>query len=241
MATILSALLILLAVLFFLVWDGVILLNNPPRENYPVRGVDVSSYQGKIDWEVLSEQNISFAFIKATEGSSLVDNRFKCNFKEAQNQSVPVGAYHFFSFDSSGEAQTENFIKTVLPFEGMLPPVIDFEFYGDKEKNPPSKESVLTELDILIAELEKHYKLRPIIYATEKSYSAYLVNEYEDYDIWIRNVISTPELPDNRQWTFWQFTNRGKLQGYNGSEKYIDLNVFNGTRDEFGRYPRYKE
>ena len=56
---------------FVLVWNGIIQLNHPSQESYPVRGVDVSSYQGEIDWQVLSRQGIQFAFIKATEGSSL--------------------------------------------------------------------------------------------------------------------------------------------------------------------------
>lgn len=231
--------LILLTILFLLIWNGVILLNNPSDEEYPVRGVDVSAYQGDIDWSVLSEQNISFAFIKATEGSSFVDKKFEYNFTQAQKENISVGAYHFFSFDSKGKTQAENFIKTVIPFESMLPPVIDFEFYGDKEKNPPLKEDVTVELNDMIAELEAHYGLSPIIYATEKSYRLYLENEYEEYDIWIRDVVSKPELPDGKEWTFWQFTDREKLEGYNGVEKFIDVNVYCGSEEEFSKYPRY--
>ena len=68
--SLLAAVLLSAFVLAFLVWNGYLLLNNPSRERYPVRGVDVSKYQGEIDWPVLAEQEISFAFIKATEGSS---------------------------------------------------------------------------------------------------------------------------------------------------------------------------
>ena len=77
----------------------------------------VSSYQGEINWRVLSSQNISFVFIKATEGSSFVDKNFAYNFQEAQKTSLSVGAYHFFSYDSEGKTQAENFINTVVPFE----------------------------------------------------------------------------------------------------------------------------
>ena len=104
---------ILLGILFFLLWNGIILLNNPSMTEYPVRGVDVSSYQGEIDWKTLSSQNLSFAFI---------------------------------------------------------------------------------------------------------------------------NVITGPSLSDNRQWTFWQYTNREQLTGYRGKEKYIDMNVFSGTPEEFSAY-----
>ena len=222
-----------------LVYNGVILLNNPSGAVYPVRGVDVSSYQGDIDWQVLSSQNIDFAFIKATEGSSFVDPNFIYNYSEAQKCSISVGAYHFFSYDSKGLSQAKNYIDTVVPFEGMLPPIIDLEFYGDKEKNPPSRDEVRHELSDMLSALEKHYGLKPVIYATEKSYNLYLSGEYEEYDIWIRNVISKPDLSDGREWTFWQFTNREKLPGYEGKEKYIDVNVFHGSEEEFLSYPRF--
>lgn len=226
-------------IIFLLLYNGIILLNNPSEKQYPVRGVDVSAYQGDIDWEVLSSQNIDFAFIKATEGSSFVDKKFAYNFSEAQKQSIAVGAYHFFSFDSQGETQAENFIKNVVPFDGMLPPVIDFEFYGDKSDNPPSKESVTKELNDLISALESYYGLSPIIYATSATYKMYLETDFSKYDIWIRDIISEPELSDGRDWTFWQYTNRDRLDGYKGPEKYIDMNVFNGTKEKFENYPRY--
>jgi len=222
-----------------LVYNGVILLNNPSKSEFPVRGVDVSSYQANIDWQILSSQDIDFAFIKATEGASFVDSYFKYNFSEAQKCNISVGAYHFFSFDSKGAAQAQNFIDTVTPFEGMLPPVIDLEFYGDKEKDPPSRDAVEKELNDMLSALEAHYGLKPIIYATEKSYKLYLSGGYGKYDIWIRNVISNPKLSDNRKWTFWQFTNRVKLNGYVGKEKYIDINVFHGSEEEFYSYPRF--
>jgi lysozyme len=230
------SLLVLIAAFFILVWNGMILLNGFSAERYDIKGIDVSSYQGEIDWEVLSSQNISFVFIKATEGSSFVDKNFDSNFSGAQKTSLAVGAYHFFSYDSSGQTQAENFINTVTPFEGMLPPVIDLEFYGDKEKNPPDRESVELQLKTMLSVLEAHYGQKPIIYATETSYELYLSNDYEEYDIWIRNVITKPELTDNRAWVFWQYSNRGKLDGYNGKEKYIDLNVFNGSAEEYTSY-----
>lgn len=224
------------AVLFALVWNGVILLNGLSADAYAVKGVDVSSYQGEIDWGILSSQGISFAFIKATEGSSFVDPNFAYNFEEAQKTALAVGAYHFFSYDSEGKTQAENFINTVAPFAGMLPPVIDLEFYGDKEKNPPARTEVEEQLKTMLTLLEQHYGQKPILYATEKSYALYLSDDYEEYDIWIRNVITRPRLSDDRAWTFWQYTNRDRLDGYNGKEKYIDVNVFNGSAEEYAAY-----
>ena len=222
-------------VLCVLVYNGIILLNNPSENEYPVRGVDVSSYQGEIDWEILSKENIDFAFIKATEGSTHTDKYFDSNFKNALKTNLAVGAYHFFSFDSAGKTQAEHFISVVPKTNGMLPPVVDVEFYADKEKNPPSKEIVIKELNAIINILENHYGVKPIIYTTEKAYNLYINEAFDDYDLWIRNVISKPNK-NITGWKFWQYTNRKRLNGYKGEEKFIDLNVFNGTRKEFSAY-----
>ena len=213
-----------------------ILLNGFSTTKFPVRGVDVSSYQGEIDWNTLSGQNIQFAFIKATEGSSHVDPFFLHNYEEASQTDLRIGAYHFFSYDSSGGTQAENFISTVPKDNNMLPPVVDVEFYGDKEQNLPDGEMVYQELSILLDALEAHYGLKPIIYATEKSYKLYIAGQFSNYDLWIRNVITKPNLPDNRSWTFWQYTNRGRLEGYSGPERFIDINVFYGDQEAFNRY-----
>jgi len=219
-----------------LIFNGMILLNNPTEMDYPVRGVDVSAYQGTIDWQILASQNIDFAFIKATEGSSFVDQQFTYNLISARQTNLRVGAYHFFSYDSSGITQAENFIETVPIFDGMLPPVIDLEFYGDKEKNPPSRNEVHKNLNQFISDVEAHYGMKPVFYATEKSYQLYLANAYEEYDIWIRNVLTSPTLSDGRNWTFWQYTNRAVLPGYQGKERFIDVNVFYGSKNEFAAY-----
>ncbi len=231
-----SVCLVFCMVFVLLVWNGVILLNGWNARPYAVKGVDVSAYQGEINWETLETQNISFAFIKATEGSTFVDRKFAYNFAEAQKTALAVGAYHFFSYDSTGEAQAENFIRTVVPFDGMLPPVIDVEFYGDKEKNPPDRAEVETQLKAMLSVLEAHYGQKPILYATEKTYALYLSGDYGEYDIWIRNVITKPDISDERAWTFWQYTNRERLDGYNGEETFIDGNAFCGDAEAFRAY-----
>lgn len=232
---------LLCGIVFLLVFNGIIPLNATADDKYPVRGVDVSHYQGEIDWEVLSSQDIDFAFLKATEGSSYFDDTYEYNCIEARKAGLAVGAYHFFSFDSAAKTQAENFIGTVEPFEGMLPPVVDFEFYGEKQSNPPKKSSVCEKLSEMLSLLEEHYGMKPIIYSTEICYDTYLAGDFEEYDIWIRNVVTKPKMQDSRNWTFWQYTNRGLLDGYSGEEKFIDINVFAGTEEEFKSYPRYKE
>ena len=214
------------AVFGALVLNGKIMFNNPSEEEYPIRGVDVSEYQGKIDWKLLSEQGIDFAFIKATEGSSYVDEYFEYNFENSQKTDLKIGAYHFFSYDSSGKTQAENFINTVSIVENALPPVADVEFYGDKASNPPDKEIVQKELNDFLNTLENHYGKKPIIYATMKSYKLYIEGDYTEYDIWIRDVVKSPSLEKGEEWTFWQYIDKELLQGYSGEERLIDMNVF---------------
>lgn len=222
-----------LAVLAGLFYNGILRFHYPSRERYPIRGVDVSAYQGEIDWSVLAAQDIRFAFIKATEGSGFTDRMFAANWEGAKRAGLRVGAYHFFSFDSGGDTQADRFIAEVEKTEGMLPPVVDVEFYGDKEARPPAKEDVQRELGVLLARLEEAYGAKPILYATGKSYERYLKDTYPENPIWIRNIVSEPRLPDGRDWTFWQYTDRARLPGYQGEERFIDLNVFAGSEEAF--------
>ncbi len=236
---VLSFTILLFVSLFFcFIYTGSIRIVTPNKQDYPVVGVDVSSYQGEIDWDVLASQDISFAFIKATEGSSFVDPDFEYNYSEALKTPLRISAYHFFSYDSEGKTQAENFIKHVPITENMLPPVIDIEFYGDKERNLPNKQETQKQLDVLIEMLKEHYGLDPIIYATQKSYRLYISESYENNDIWIRNVYIKPFMPDGRDWVFWQYSDKGELLGYKGVERYIDLNVFNGSVSDFNNYAK---
>ena len=117
--------------------------------------------------------------------------------------------------------------------DDMLPPVVDIEFYGDKYKNVPDIKETQKQLQILLDRLEEYYGKKPIIYATYKSYNLYIMNNFTDNYIWIRDVFFRPKLRDNRDWTFWQYTDKVKLDGYNGKESNIDMNVFNGNSEEF--------
>ena len=219
------------AALVYAVYFGYYHVNGFRSAKYPIHGVDVSHYQGEIDWDMLAAQDIQFAYIKATEGSSHVDDRFAENYREAKQTGLRVGAYHFFSFDSPGATQAEHFIETVEAFDGMLPPVVDVEFYGNKEADPPDPEEVRTQLQTYLDAVEEAYGLRPVIYATYESWELYIENQFDDYPLWIRDIWKRPET--SIDWTFWQYTNRGRLKGLSGVEPYVDLNVFKGTVDEW--------
>ena len=217
---------------------GVLHLNNPSAERYPVRGVDVSRYQGDIDWPVLAGQGIEFAFIKATEGSGYVDPRFATNLDAATAAGLRVGAYHFFSFESPGANQARNVIATVPKRDGLLPVAIDLEYYGGYWTSPAPVGDVRRELGVLIERLTVHYGTAPIVYTTAEAYDRYFSGAFDGVQIWIRDVWREPRLSDGRAWTFWQFSDRHRLDGYRGEEPFIDLNVFAGSREEWDAYRR---
>lgn len=222
------------AAFVYAVYFGYYHVNGFRAAKYPIHGVDVSHYQGEIDWNVMAAQDIQFAYIKATEGSSYVDDRFADNYRMARLTGLKVGAYHFFSFDSPGSTQAENFIQTVENFDGMLPPVVDVEFYGNKEADPPAPEQVRPQLQAYLDAVEEAYGLRPVIYATNESWELYVKGQFDDYPLWIRDIWGKPQ--SGVDWTLWQYTNRGRLQGFSGEEPYVDLNVFAGTREEWGQW-----
>lgn len=220
------------SILGILVYKKIFLLNDLSNKSYTIKGVDVSHYQGEIDWKKLSGQNIDFAFIKATEGSKYVDNQFESNWTKVQNTKLLFGAYHFFSFDSSGDDQAKNYISTVKLTNGMLPPVVDIEFYGDKQKNMPDKNKTVKELRTLLDRLQSYYGIKPIVYATMRSYNSYIKGEFDDYPLWIRNLYYSPQIGLKGRWAFWQYTDKAILDGYGGKEKYIDMNAFRGNKKE---------
>jgi lysozyme len=222
----------IVAVVAALVATGVLWPTRVVAGGYAVRGVDVSVYQGEIDWQVLSAEDIDFAILKATEGSGSQDSQFAANWAGARDTDLVVGAYHFMSFESPGETQAQNVIATVPAEAGTLPVTVDLEYYGDFSDNPPSRETVRGILDPLLAALEARYGVPPMIYATQASYDRYLRDGYSDTPIWIRSIANEPSLAGGRAWTFWQYSSRERLPGYNGEEEFIDMNVYEGTLDD---------
>lgn len=233
---------LILFVIFLLMVNGYIIPTKIEAEKFEVKGVDVSEYQGEVDWDKIKEQNIDFAFIKATEGSKGKDNSFDKNYEKLKNMDMLLGLYHFFSFESLGEEQADNYIKVVGNIkndESLILPIIDIEYYSYYKKAKPDKEWATKELQKMLEKLEKTYRVKPIIYTTMEFYKEYIESEFLENDIWIRNILTKPKL-ENRDWKFWQYTGRGRLEGYNGEEEFIDLNVFNGSKEDFENYIKEK-
>jgi lysozyme len=188
-----------------------------------IYGIDVSHHQGKIDWtkvEKWKNKKIQFVYIKATEGATYRDKTYKKNFKEARLNGFLVGSYHYFRTTSSIQDQFENFIKNVDKDQQDLIPLIDVE----EKKNWNDKvfhENFQQFLDMV----ENHFGSKPMIYTVNSFYNHHLSGRYKSYHFLIgRYGRNPPNMRDRSNWTVWQFSERGKV---NGIPKDVDIDVIN--------------
>ena len=204
-------------------------LAAPGQTRFAVQGVDVSHHQGKIDWVALAASDVQFAFIKATEGTDHRDTMFERNWSESAAAGVQRGAYHFFTFCSSGAAQAAHLIGVVRPGQAMLPPAVDVEYSGNCA-NPPSVERIRDELRIMLQNLTVAYGRKPILYTTNEARVRLLRGAFGEYPLWIRNVYAPPWSLGVTDWTFWQHSDDGRRDG---ARTLVDLNVFYGDLASF--------
>lgn len=197
-------------------------------EGYEIHGIDISHYQGNIDWAALKNQAmiekcpVRFVVIKATEGSDRLDERFTDNFLQAREYGFIRGAYHFWSTKSSAAAQAKYFIDNVNLEDGDLPPVLDVEHKPKDLTDEQFRDSVLKWLDII----ELHYKVKPIIYTYYKFKKKYLDDEiFDEYPYWIAHYY-VEKVQYEGEWKFWQHTDCGRLPGIKG---YVDFDIYNGS------------
>jgi lysozyme len=209
---------------------GLVRVNYPSTAEFPVRGIDVSRYQGTIDWAAVAAAGVHFAFIKATEGGDLRDPRFAENWAAAAEAGLVRGAYHFFTFCTPGAAQAANF-AAVVPVEATaLPPAIDVEFAGNC-RSWRDLETIRRELAVFLAAVEATYGRRPIVYFTRESHERVLAGRLDGFATWARSLFGRPR-PRFGPWTFWQYAHNGRVAGIEGL---VDLNVFHGTPAELAR------
>ena len=194
--------------------------------HYEVHGVDISHYQGLIDWERLAlnkeaEFPIHFVFLKATEGGTLGDETFTQNFGQARRYGFIRGAYHYFIPGTDAYKQADFFIRTVQLAKGDLPPVLDVETLGRK-----SPHELRTVVKTWLQRVESHYGIKPILYTSYKFKERYLNDSVLDtYPYWIAHYY-VDSMRYAGKWHFWQHTDVGVVPGI---KEEVDLNVFNGT------------
>lgn len=196
-------------------------------DGYEIHGIDISHYQGDIDWDDLRNAMIEgcplrFIVIKATEGSSRVDEKFNDNFYMAREYGYIRGAYHFWSNKSTAREQAYFFLNKVRLEDGDLPPVLDVEHKPKDRSAEDFQRDILTWLHIV----EDKYHVKPIIYTYYKFKEKYLnAPVFDVYPYWIAHYY-VDKVEYKGEWKFWQHTDVGRLPGIKG---YVDFNIYNGS------------
>lgn len=191
---------------------------------YDLHGIDVSHHNRKINWERVKEAEaggvrLQFAFIKATEGATLVDRHFTRNWTAAREAGLRRGAYHFYHPTRDPIRQADNFIRRVALEAGDFAPVLDFEV-----TNGQPDANIIRDLGIWLDAIESHYGVKPIIYTNTHLYDRFIRAHFDGYPLWIADY-SDPRLDryDADKLYLWQHNQRGGVAGVKG---HVDFNVF---------------
>lgn len=197
-------------------------------DEYKVWGVDISKHQKGVDWqEVCLKNRPDFVFIKATEGTLIIDPTYERHAKELTEQGVLWGAYHFFGHRTSGKEQARSFIKTSKLAKGNLIPVLDIE----KHRFMKDPKRSVREAKAFCSEIKRYYGVNPIIYCSTLFYEHYLKSSFKegDYVLWIADYRGRPK---DLQWHFWQHTDSHSIEGIAGA---VDRNVFDKSIEELNK------
>ncbi|WP_236846532.1 MULTISPECIES: glycoside hydrolase family 25 protein [unclassified Bosea (in: a-proteobacteria)] len=200
---------------------------------YPIQGIDISRWQGEIDWASVKAAGTRFVYIKATEGGDHVDPAFQRNWEGARRAGVPRGAYHFVYWCRPAHEQAVWFKQQIPNDPDALPPVLDLEWNGHSKTCPKKVERslALEKIRLMLTELEQLTGKKPVIYTDITFHKDILEGEFNDYPYWIRSTAAKPEVRyNNRPWAFWQFTTTGRVPGIKGD---VDRNAFYGNEGEF--------
>ncbi len=176
-------------------------------------GIDVSHYQGHIDWaKVAKSQTISYVYLKATEGESFVDRTYHRNLREVRRVGLSVGSYHFYRPNISPQLQFENIRRNVKREHQDLVPMIDIEVRGRV-----SDAQFIRDLKKLIKLVENHYGKKPLLYSYQNFYNRHLVGHFPGYH-WMmaKYHAERPYLTDNADYIMWQYTAEGQVDGVKG-------------------------
>ena len=199
-------------------------------DDYSVFGIDVSRYQGNIEWSRVADFKsgdftVEFVFIKATEGKSMCDPAFSDNWKGAKEAGIPRGAYHYFKPGIDAETQANHFCRTVRMEKGDLPPVLDIEETARGVNRNALVKSLWTWLQIV----ERHYGVKPIVYTGAVFYESYLSGtSIEKYPLWVAHYYENRPATFAR-WKFWQFSDKANVDGISGN---VDVNAFSGSLEQ---------
>lgn len=184
-------------------------LSHMTRER---NAIDVSEWQGRIDWERVSHSGIRYTYIRACVGSSHVDNQFRRNYREARRHGIHTGFYHYITARSVEQArrQARFFAHTIAPYHYDMRPVLDFESFGRLNKEEINQIAL-----VYLRELERHTRHRPAIYSDSNN----AVNTFTDrrltrYPLWVAAYgVQRPETGNWSSYSMWQYADDGRIPG----------------------------
>lgn len=194
-------------------------------------GIDVSRWQHgtNINWSQVKADNVTFTFIKATEGTNYTNDYFRGDWAAAKRNGIYRGAYHFARPSvGSARSQARYFVRHagVHGGRGDLPPVLDLESDGGL-----SDAALRRWTRTWLETVERRTGRTPIIYTGPYFWESELGNSraFTSYPLWIAHYsTSSPRVPGGwPRWTFWQKSQTGRINGISGA---VDINRFNGTR-----------
>lgn len=198
-------------------------------------GIDVSHYNGKLDWGAIARAGVAFAYAKATEGVFFKDPEYVRNAAGAAANSIPFGAYHFFRPDQPALLQAGSFIRAVAVRSAGawavsidLPPALDLEeaLGGDPPLDRWTATAPETRAGLIVEwleDVEHHLGVRPILYTRagwlDRMIPADTRERLAAYELWIAHYTTNPapSLPIGwTKWRYWQYTDKGTLPGVSG-------------------------
>lgn len=185
-------------------------------------GVDVSAYQGRINWRLVAQDHIRFAYIKATEGTTFIDRDFARNWAGAGSAGLRRGAYQFFSLCDPGTAQARTFLRTVPKDPGALPPAVDLELSGNC-RSRPSAAVVGTQLSAFLRTVQLATGHSVVLYLGADFAHRYALSLEVDHPLWLYRPVRPPS---GRQWVVWQVDGRSHVNGIEGD---VDLDVMRSS------------
>ncbi|MGX8713928.1 MAG: glycoside hydrolase family 25 protein [bacterium] len=196
------------------------------------RGIDVSKFQGTVNWsKVVKDSTIRFVYIRATEGTSIVDPQYKTNIAKAKKAGLLVGSYHVYSSKTTAYQQMANMRKVVKKKEQDLIPVLDIEGHHSGRLN-------MARVDKLLELMENEYGIKPMIYTSEHVYKTHFAGKkYRKYHIFIANYRGSPTV----RYTLWQYTETGHCKGITGFVDYSKFNRNHSLSDIKMPKPKKKE
>lgn len=202
-------------------------------DRYPVHGIDISKWQGDINWAEVRKAGIAFVFMKATEGGDHTDSRYEEYWRGARAAGIAHAPYHFYYFCRPAREQAAWFIANVPRESVHMPPVLDVEWNHASRTctSRPDPETVRSEMKVWMDIVGRHYGKRPIIYTPVDFHRENLDGHFTGHQFWLRSVAAHPQdIYPSHPWTLWQYTGTGIMPGIRGN---TDINAFAGTKAQW--------